>query len=63
MEGNFQNSKYTVFPRIVSAETILFLIWSQYISAETIQGRKLFKGGNHSREETIRGNTVIGRVV
>jgi hypothetical protein len=26
--------------------------------AETIQGRKLFKGGNYSREETIQGNTV-----
>ena len=25
---------------------------------ETIQGRKLFKGGNYSRTETIRGNTV-----
>ena len=29
-------------------------LWSQYI-----QVRKLFKGGNYSREETIRGNTVI----
>ena len=40
-----------------------------YSSAETIQGRKLliikrfwprklFKGGNYSRAETIRGNTV-----
>ena len=39
------------------------------VSAEIIQGRKLFKGGNYkllggfdrgnySREETIRGNTV-----
>ena len=28
-------------------------IWSQYI-----QVWKLFKGGNHSRAETIRGNTV-----
>ena len=40
----------TVFPRIVSAETILFLIWPYVLwplvtvhkSAETIQGRKLF---------------------
>ena len=41
-----------------------------YSSAETIQGRKLliikrfwprklFKGGNYSRAETIRGNTVV----
>ena len=52
----------TVFPRIVSAETILFWIWpyvlwpltfTSYIwivAAETIQGRKLFKGGNYSRK-------------
>ena len=26
--------------------------------AETIQGRKVFKGGKYSRAETIRGNTV-----
>ena len=42
-----------------------------YSSAETIQGRKLliikrfwprklFKGGNYSRAETIRENTVFG---
>ena len=41
----------TVFLHIVSAETILF--WSQYINV-----RKLFKGGNYSRAETIWGNTV-----
>ena len=29
-------------------------LWSQYI-----QVRKLFKGGNYSRAETIRGSTVI----
>jgi hypothetical protein len=28
-------------------------LWLQYIKV-----RKLFKGGNYSREETIRGNTV-----
>ena len=43
---------------------------NNYLSEETIQGRKLLiymifllrkllKGGNYSREETIRGNTVI----
>ena len=42
----------TVFLHIVSAETILF--WSQYINV-----RKLFKGGNYSRAETIWGNTII----
>ena len=41
----------TVFLHIVSAETILF--WSQYINV-----RKLFKGGNYSKAETIWGNTV-----
>ena len=48
----------TVFPRIVSAETILFWSWPYVLwplvtvhkSAETIQGRKLFKGGNYSRK-------------
>ena len=33
----------TVFPRIVSAKLFFFGSWS----AETIQGRKLFKGGNY----------------
>jgi hypothetical protein len=27
-------------------------------SAETFQGRKLFKGGNYSRAETICGNGI-----
>ena len=51
----------TVFPRIVSAETILFWIWPYVLwplitvhkSAETIQGRKLFKGGNYMRKYGI----------
>ena len=29
-------------------------LWTQYIKV-----RKLFKGGNYSRAETIRGNTVV----
>ena len=33
-------------------------LWSQYI-----QVRKLFKGGNYSRAETIRGNTVHGSLI
>ena len=42
----------TVFPRIVSAETILLWIWAYvHKTAETIQGRKLFNRGNYSREE------------
>ena len=57
---------HTVFPHIVSAETILFLNLeiqrSQYIRpkvtvhkcAETIQGRKLFKGGNYRRKYGIK---------
>ena len=48
----------TVFPRIFSGETILFWIWPYLLwplvtvpkSAKTIQGRKLFKGGNYSRK-------------
>ena len=67
----------TEFPRIVSAETILFWKWKKWkfsysfrimaifyfinwtVAAETIEGGKLFKGGNYSREETIQGNTVF----
>ena len=30
-----------------------------HTGAETIQGRKLFKGGNYSRAETICGNPVL----
>ena len=58
----------TIFPHIVSAETILFWIWKlqpiqipscQNISIftafaeETILGRKLFKGGNFMRKYGI----------
>ena len=51
--------KHTVFPRIVSAETILFwiqpsVLWpliTVHTGAETIQGRKLFKGGNYSQKD------------
>ena len=41
---SFCPDKITVFPRIVSAETILF--WE-------VEVRQLFKGGNYSRAETI----------
>ena len=48
----------TVFPHIVSAETILFwllpyVLWpliTVHKCAETIQGRKPFKGGNYMRK-------------
>ena len=54
----------TVFPRIVSAETILFWIYpyalwpliTVHTGAETIQGRNLFKGGNYSRKYLIPKN-------
>ena len=51
--------KITVFPHVVSAETILFLLWP-YVLWPLINVRKLFKGGNYSRAETIWGNTVTG---
>ena len=44
----------TVFPRIVSAETILFWIWPVLWTLVW----KLFKGGNYLRAEIIRRNTV-----
>ena len=48
----------TVFPHIVSAETILFWLWPYVLwplitvhkFAESIQGRKLFKGRNYMRK-------------
>ena len=48
----------TVFPHILSAEIILFWIWSQYTSpkftvhkcTETTQGRKLFKVKHYMRK-------------
>ena len=51
----------TVFPHIVSAETILFWLWAYVLwplitvhkCAETIQGRKLLKGGNYMRKYGI----------
>ena len=44
------NIMFTVFPQIVSVETIFFeyVQVTVYESEETIQGRKLFKGGNYS---------------
>ena len=63
---------YTVFLWIVVATTILFLGFGCDNNSRetTIQGRKLlisrifwvrqlFKEDNYSREETIRGNTVL----
>ena len=58
---------YTVFPRIVSAETVLFwtlpyVLWplmTVHKSAETIQGRKLFKGGNYSRKYGRRNQIQV----
>ena len=60
---NYRNSALksvsnTVFPHIVSAETILFwiqpyVLWplvTVHTGAETIEGRKLFKGGNYMRK-------------
>ena len=42
----------TVFPRIVSAETILFWIWSNW--SKNMKVQKLFKGANYLRKYLIR---------
>ena len=52
---------YTVFPRIVSAESILFWIWPYVLwpletvhkNTETIKGRKLIKGRNYLQKYDI----------
>ena len=49
--------KNTVFPHIVSAETILFKISKGHIT-DYINVRKLFQRGNYSREETIQGRKL-----
>ena len=54
----YKENARTVFSQIISAETILFWIWPYVLwplvtvhkSAETIQGRKLFKSRNYSRK-------------
>ena len=54
---------HTVFPYIVSAQTILFEFGNPKITvhkgAETIQGRKLFKGGNYMRKHGIQNSIKI----
>ena len=60
-------STLTVFPHIVSAETILFwiqpyVLWplvTVHTGAETIQGRKLFKGGNYMRKYGILNSVIL----
>ena len=57
----FLSNWHTVFPGIVSPESILFwiqpyVLWplvTVHTGAETIQGRKLFKGGNYMRKYGI----------
>ena len=58
----YYNCKWiTLFPRIVSAETILFWIWPYVLwpRSQYIKVRKLFKGGNYSREKTIQGRKLF----
>ena len=71
--------KHTIFPRIVSADTVLFRIFkplkshivsavSSFLCNEKLNSfltrvRKLFKGRNYSREETIRGNTALHKLI
>ena len=55
---NLGNKRMSNFLRIVSAEAILFEFGLMYCDLWSIKVRKLFKGGNYSTAETIRGNTV-----
>ena len=56
IQGRKNIRRYTVFHLAPNFEFYLMYcdLWLQYI-----QVRKLFKGGNYSRAETIRGNTVF----
>jgi hypothetical protein len=63
-EGRVSTMKHdihTIFLHIVSKETILFWLWPYVLwplitvhkCAETIQGRKLFNGGNYMKKYDI----------
>ena len=56
----------TIFPHIFSTETILFCKSKGHSTegqrSQYIKVRKLFKGGNYSRAETIWGNTIPNKV-
>ena len=56
MEAINLNRTYAKCGNITKADFIN-LEWEK--PAETIQGRKLFKGGNYSRAASIQGITVI----
>ena len=49
---------YTVYPPIVSAETILFCHSTYRGGNYSRPGRKLFKGGNYSRAETTLASGI-----
>ena len=65
-----QYISHTVFSQIVSAETILFLNWpyllwplaTAHISVETIQGRKLFRGGKYLRKYSVQFQIWLQKV-
>jgi hypothetical protein len=46
------------FQKTISGNTVVSALWQFFTSQIEKLPRKLFKGGNYSREETIRGNTV-----
>ena len=54
----FDHIIYTVFPHIVSAETILFELGNSKVTVHKAKGHSTQMCGNYSREETLRGNTV-----
>ena len=58
LDADFDNFLNTVFPHIVSVETIFFLNF-EIQRSHYIKVRKLFKGGNYSREETNQGGETM----
>ena len=47
------------FVQFFLVSALICLLYSENLNSFLTRVRKLFRGGNYSREETIRGNTVI----
>ena len=66
LERFLPKNQHTVFPHIVSSLewfSHIYVLWpliTVHKTAETIQGRKLFKGRNYSRKYSNYGNTGCG---
>ena len=54
---------FGIFTKLHLVSAIIFLLCNQNLNNCRTRLRKLFKGGNYSKEETICGNTVCKFIV